>query len=81
MSAIYYMQFNELLIRGKGEFNQQDIVTALTASSGNTDLAFAELSKPPLPPASPPPPLDQGKFSHIFFLHFLELNYLTSIFS
>ncbi len=43
------------MIRGKGEFDRQDIITALTASAGNTDIAFAELCRPPPPPVPSPP--------------------------
>jgi hypothetical protein len=50
------------MIRGKGEFDRQDIITALTASAGNTDIAFAELCRPPPPPVpsnSPPLPFHE----------------------
>ncbi|XP_057368613.2 E3 ubiquitin-protein ligase lubel-like isoform X2 [Daphnia carinata] len=55
-------KFNDLLIRGKGEFDRQDIITALTASAGNTDIAYAELCRPPPPPlpsTSPPTPFHE----------------------
>uniref|UniRef100_A0A0P4ZW10 E3 ubiquitin-protein ligase RNF31 n=1 Tax=Daphnia magna TaxID=35525 RepID=A0A0P4ZW10_9CRUS len=55
-------KFNDLLIRGKGEFDRQDIITALTASAGNTDIAYAELCRPPPPPlpsTSPPAPFHE----------------------
>ncbi len=35
------------MIRGKGEFIRQDIVTALTASAGDVEAAFVELCRPP----------------------------------
>ena len=49
------------MIRGKGEFDRQDIITALTTSAGNSDVAFADLCRPPPPTNSPPPPLDERR--------------------
>ena len=48
------------MIRGKGEFLRQDIITALTATAGDVDAAFTELIRPPpaLPSSSPPRNLD-----------------------
>lgn len=48
------------MIRGKGEFLRQDIITALTTTAGDVDAAFAELTRPPpqLPSSSPPRNLD-----------------------
>lgn len=43
------------MIRGKGEFIRQDIITALTATAGDVEAAFAELSRPPPPPSTSPP--------------------------
>lgn len=55
------------MIRGKGEFDRQDIITALTTSAGNTDVAFAELCRPPppLPRSSPPPVLEPPGYLNI----------------
>ena len=43
------------MIRGKGQFIRQDIVTALTANEGHVEAAFDELRRPP--PELPPPPV------------------------
>ena len=70
---IYFRQFNELMIRGKGTFDRQDVITALTTCAGNVDMAFAELTRPP-PPApsnSPPPPptLDESSLGiHVTYI-------------
>ena len=40
-------KFAELMIRSKGHFSGHDIITALTASGGDADEAFIELSRPP----------------------------------
>ena len=42
------------MIRGKGLFIRQDIVTALTANDGNVEAAFDELRRPPPPPPDLP---------------------------
>lgn len=53
------------MIRGKGLFIRQDIVTALTANEGNVEAAFDELRRPPpdLPLTLPPSPHNEPEES------------------